>query len=85
MPRLFIENFATGAYLRVLQEGNIETGNKVELIKEGKFKISVQSLFRAYFDKNYQASKSVMETAILIPQLSSEWSKKLSVRLSSLN
>ena len=85
MPRLFIENFATGAYLRVIQEGFIETGNKVELIKEGKFKMSVKSLFRAYFDKNYQASRSVMETAVLIPELSSEWAKKLSVRLSSVN
>ncbi|MEE9337585.1 MAG: MOSC domain-containing protein [Methylococcaceae bacterium] len=81
MPRLFIENFATGVYLRVLQEGLIEAGNKVELIKEGKFKVSVKSLFRAYFDKNYQASRSVMETAVLIPELSSEWKKKLSVRL----
>ncbi len=85
MPRLFIENFATGAYLRVIQEGLIETGSKVELFKEGKFKVSVKSLFRAYFDKNYQASRSVMETAVLIPELSFEWSKKLSVRLSSLN
>ena len=85
MPRLFIENFATGIYLRVLQEGFIEMGNKVELIKEGKFKVSIKSLFRAYFDKNYQASRSVMETAVLIPELSFEWSKKLSVRLSSLN
>ncbi len=81
MPRLFIENFATGVYLRVLQEGLIEAGNKVELIKEGKFKVSVKSLFRAYFDKNYQASRSIMETAVLIPELSSEWEKKLSVRL----
>ncbi|MCK5830899.1 MAG: MOSC domain-containing protein [Methylococcales bacterium] len=85
MPRLFIENFATGIYLRVLQEGFVEAGNTVKLIKEGKFKVSVQSLFRAYFDKNYQASRSIMETAVLIPELSSEWTKKLSVRLSSLN
>ncbi len=85
MPRLFIENFATGAYLRVIQEGAIETGSKVELIKEGKFKVSVNSLFRAYFDKNYQASRAVMETAVHIPELSSEWIKKLSIRLSSVN
>ncbi len=82
MPRLFIEHFATGAYLRVLREGLIDTGNKVELIKEGVFKVSVKSLFRAYFDKNYQASTSVMETAVQIPELSSEWLKKLSLRIS---
>ena len=85
MPRLFIENFATGIYLRVLQEGHIETGSKVELIKEGALKVSVKSLFRAYFDKNYQESMSIMERAVLIPELSAEWFKKLSVRLSSLN
>ncbi len=83
MPRLFIENFATGIYLRVLQEGFIETGSSVELVKEGEFKISIQSLFRAYFDKNYPAAKAVMETALLIPELSSEWQKKLRIRLSS--
>jgi len=84
MPRLFIENFATGAYLRVLQEGIIEKGCKVEIIKEGSLKVTVKSLFRAYFDKNHQASRSVMETAIQIPELSSEWAKKLSIRLSSV-
>lgn len=85
MPRLFIENFATGAYLRVIQEGLVETGSKVELVKEGVFKVNIKSLFRAYFDKNYPASRSIMERALLIPELSFEWRKKLSTRLSSVN
>lgn len=85
MPRLFIENFATGAYLRVLQEGFIEAGNAVEVIKEGQFKLSVQSVFRSYFDKQYTQSVSVMEKALQLPELSAEWRKKLSVRLSNVN
>ena len=84
MPRLFIENFATGAYLRVLQEGFIETGNQVKVVKEGMHKVSVKSLFSAFFDKTYPASNAVMETALLIPELSLEWRKKLTVRVSSV-
>lgn len=83
MPRLFIDNYATGIYLRVLKEGHIESGNNVERIKSGAFQVSVYSLFRAYFDKNYQGATSVMERAVQIPELSSEWFKKLSLRLSS--
>ncbi|SHE22965.1 MOSC domain-containing protein [methanotrophic endosymbiont of Bathymodiolus puteoserpentis (Logatchev)] len=83
MPRLFIEHFATGIYLRVLQEGLIETGNKVEVIKKGKLKLSVQSVFRAYFDKAYLESIPVMEKALQVPELAPEWRKKLALRLSS--
>lgn len=85
MPRLFIKNFATGIYLRVLQEGLIETGDRVELIKEGVSKISVQSLFRAYYDKDFQDPRSILEKAVLIPELSTEWSKKITARLASGN
>ena len=85
MPRLFIESFATGAYLRVLQEGFVEAGSKVERVKEGVFKVNIKCLFRAYFDKNYPASRAIMERAVLIPELSCEWRKKLSTRLSSVN
>ncbi len=83
MPRLFIDHFATGIYLRVLQEGSLEKGNKVEVIKEGALKLSVQSVFRAYFDKEYTESISIMEKALLIPELAPEWRKKLSIRLAN--
>jgi len=85
MPRLFIEHFATGIYLRVLQEGLIEKGNKIEVIKTGQFKLSVQSVFRAYFDKNYSGAIAIMEKALLLSELGPEWRNKLSARLSSHN
>jgi len=83
MPRLFIENFATGAYLRVLQEGFIKTGHKVNIIKKSMHQVSVKSLFSAFYDKNHSASSEIMERALLIPELSLEWRKKITTRLSS--
>lgn len=81
MPRLFVANFATGVYLRVIEEGYIEIGDAVEVVKQGKFQISIKSLFRSFFDNNYEESRSIMEKALLIPELSPEWAEKLSARL----
>lgn len=80
MPRLFVANFATGIYLRVIEEGSIETGAKVEVVKQGKFQLSVESVFRAIFDKNYKQSSYIMEKALLVPELSPEWREKLRAR-----
>ena len=77
MPRLFIEHFATGIYMRVIKEGFIESGNEVIVTKQSPSKVSVKSLFKASFDKNYQESKSVIAKALLIPELSPEWRKKI--------
>ncbi len=85
MPKMFVKNFATGVYMRVIDEGYIETGDDVNRVKLGKFQLSVKSLFRSFFDKNYEESQSIMEKAILIPELSLEWKEKLSARLSTLN
>lgn len=82
MPRLFIEHFATGVYFRVLQEGPIEVGNAVVVSKQNAFKLSVKSLFRAYFDKNYKDANALLEKALQIPELSPEWYKKINTRLS---
>ncbi len=78
MPRLFIEHFATGIYMRVIKEGFIESGNPVVVTKQSPSKVSINSFFRASFDKNYQESKSVITKALLIPELSLEWRQKIS-------
>ena len=85
MPRLFIDHFATGIYLRVLQEGFIETGSPIQRVKENEYRVTVQSLFQAFYDKNYQNPRAVLEKALLIPELSLEWQKKLSVRLATMD
>ena len=81
MPRLFVQHFATGIYLKVLQEGVIETGHKVELVSSGKHQLSVKHLFRSYYDKQFSDAREVLETALEIPELSHEWREKVLIRL----
>lgn len=81
MARMFIESFATGAYLRVLREGFIEPNDPVEIIQQNRHRLSVQTLFKAYFDKTFTDSERILEQALLIPQLSDEWRKKVVGRL----
>ena len=85
MPRLFIASNRTGAYLRVIKEGAIEAGDNAVVSKKNPFNISVHTIFRACFDKDYKESVSVMEKAINIPELSEEWREFLSTKLSRVN
>jgi MOSC domain-containing protein YiiM len=82
MPQLFIKSFATGVYLRVIQEGYIQAGAPIALIKTGKYELSVRCLFQAYFDKSYPDALNIMKKALLIPELSPEWVSKLSEKIS---
>jgi len=77
MPRLFIEHFATGIYMRVLKEGFIEAGDELIVSYQNPFKVSVKSLFRAVYDKNFDQAEQLIATAKQIPELSQEWQKKI--------
>lgn len=85
MPRLFVQHFATGIYMRVLQEGVIQTGDNVEIVRRQKHQLSVKNLFRSYFDKNIANARLLLETAMEIPELSPEWREKVELRLAVLN
>lgn len=85
MPRLFSARFETGVYLRVLTEGYVEAGNSVDVVKQGASDLGVKSLYRAVFDKHYGTPQTIMttlESAIRIPELSSDWKTMLAARLS---
>jgi MOSC domain-containing protein YiiM len=81
MPKLFIQRAATGIYFRVIQSGSICTGESVNRIFKHPAKLSVQQLFKAYFDKEFANSTSVMQLAATIPELSDEWQQKVHARL----
>ncbi len=85
MPRLFVKHFATGIYMRVLQEGVIQKGDNVEIVHRGKHQLSVKKLFRSYFDKDIANAQLLLETAMEIPELSPEWREKVELRLTALN
>lgn len=84
MPKLFVNRFATGMYLRVIEEGELAIGNKVELVQLEPSGISVKILFRAVFDKHFKDRKVTIEQALSIPALSPEWRLTLTEKLASL-
>jgi MOSC domain-containing protein YiiM len=83
MPRLFVENAATGIYFRVIETGSVASGDKVIVKQAHPAKLTVRRLFKAYFDKRVaeQEKQAVMQQALDIPALSIEWREKLEARL----
>jgi len=79
-PKRFIKHAATGIYFKVLQTGTIQSGNEVTLVHQHSAKLSVQTLFKAYFDKDFVNADEIINLATTIPELSDEWSKKVVAR-----
>ncbi|WP_444901626.1 MOSC domain-containing protein [Microbulbifer sp. SSSA007] len=79
--KLFKEYFNTGVYFRVLKEGYIGQGDELRKVKELTGSISVKSVFRALFDKEYTRSTQILETACQLQSLSQEWREKAKKRL----
>lgn len=82
MPKLFVQNGATGIYFRVLQAGSISVGDQLEITYQHPKQLSVQTLFKAYFDKDFVHSAEIMTIAASIDELSNEWREKVLSRLS---
>ncbi len=76
-PKRFIEHGATGIYFKVLQAGTIQIGDSVKHHYRHPEQLSVQTLFKAYFDKNFIKPLDVMKRAAGIAELSDEWRQKV--------
>lgn len=81
MPKRFVEHAATGIYFKVLQSGALKAGDQVTVIHTHPSKLSVKTLFQAYFDKKFIDAEQVMEQASEIAALSDEWREKVNARL----
>ena len=81
-PKKFIEHGATGIYFKVLQSGTIQVSDTAKLHYQHPERLSVQTLFKAYFDKDFIEPLAVMKRAAKIAELSDEWRRKV---LSKLN
>lgn len=83
MPRLFVQHAATGIYFRVIETGSVAAGDSVSVVHADPARLSVQRLFRAYFDKSLPAEDKnpVLEQALEITALSGEWRQQLEKRL----
>lgn len=80
-PKLFTKSFCTGVYFRVIKEGEIEAGNKIERINRRPDSVSVKTLFRAVFDKDYHNANAIFSKALLIDELAPEWKNMLSKKV----
>ncbi|WP_438969906.1 MOSC domain-containing protein [Methylophaga sp.] len=83
MPRLFVENAATGIYFRVIETGSVGAGDAVYRIAADPEELTVQQLFKAYFDKTMPADEKRrrLQRALKIDALSMEWREKVETRL----
>ncbi|GAB2897905.1 MOSC domain-containing protein [Microbulbifer echini] len=79
--KLFKDYCNTGVYFRVLEEGYIAEDRELVKVHEMSGSISIQSMFRALFDKEYKDSKPVLEIACQLQPLSQEWREKAEKRL----
>jgi MOSC domain-containing protein YiiM len=64
MPTLFSKSARTGFYLRVLQEGTVESGDKIEFVRRGDGAISVRKLFEAFYRPHARKSADILAQAL---------------------
>jgi MOSC domain-containing protein YiiM len=81
MPKRFVQHGATGIYFRVIQQGTISVNDSVRTVYSHPEKLTVQTLFNAYFDKSFENPREIMQRAANIAELSTEWREKVESRL----
>jgi MOSC domain-containing protein YiiM len=80
MPKLLIASGHTGYYLKVIQEGVVEAGDKVELVRRSDDGVTVRELFESYYKYEPSVSKLVFQKALREIDLSPEWRRKIEAR-----
>ena len=68
--RRFTEALRPGTYLRILVEGNVGAGDKIQAIHTPDHDLTVRDVFRIY-----TRDRDEVERLIAIPQLSDSWKK----------
>ena len=81
MPRLFSESARTGFYMRVLDEGTVEAGDRIDIVRRTDGAILVKELFKALFRPRTKESDRTLRQALKVPELSAEWQQKIERRL----
>ena len=67
-PKKFTQAKRPGAYLRIIKEGTLEKGDKVEIIEKPNIKLSIRDVFEIYTQSHQNASRLLEAT-----KLSSAW------------
>ena len=73
LPKHFIDRAKTGFYLRVIKAGVIEKGQPIELMEGHRDGLSVEAVFKAFFEKGFPDRVKINTLALCIDALSEEW------------
>jgi len=84
MPKKFLKSALTGCYLRVLQQGHVQTGDVIKIIKRDKNQVSVKDLFEAYYISKEETATKILRNALQVPELSLSWRTQIEKRLSGM-
>lgn len=80
-PKAFLKSGRTGFYLRIVESGAIEAGDRIRLVSAGQHALSIHDLWRLVFvDK---ANVEGARHALAIPWLADEFRKPLARRLAA--
>lgn len=76
-PRRFAHADRPGAYLRILQEGDIGAGDQVDVVHRPDHQVTVELIARAYL-REHDLLPRVLEA----PELSRDWREAINARIS---
>ena len=79
MVRRFLESRRTGFYLAVVAEGDVGTGDTIEILERHPAAVSIPELLRMYLGEGVAPGR--LREAIAIPALSDAWRTELQKQL----
>ncbi len=71
MVKRFLKSQLTGFYFRVLQEGEVETGDELKLISRDEHQVTVADLTRLYVNK--ERDLELLQRAVEVEALPASW------------
>ena len=67
-PRRFLEALRPGAYLRILVEGEVETGDEIRVMEQPDHALTIRDVLRIYAFDRAEAGR-----ILAIPRMSESW------------
>jgi MOSC domain-containing protein YiiM len=67
-PRRFTEALRPGAYLRIVVEGDVGAGDKIQVIEKPDHNLTIRDVFRIY-----TRDRDEVERLLSVPQMSESW------------
>ena len=81
MLRKFTEAARPGFYLRVIETGVVEAGDRVDKIQAGEGGLNVRDMFNAYSRLRSHAACDILEHALTLPDLDPDFIPRINKRL----